>query len=94
MIPIPRPGPRHGDCPNCGYRPGHEPSKPKEPDWWWDLGVRGRRAMLITRMPDAEVLDIDTATMRGAAPLLDVHGVGETTVREIVIKCREAHGYP
>lgn len=21
MIPIPRPGTRHGDCPNCGYRP-------------------------------------------------------------------------
>ena len=20
MIPIPRPGPRYGDCPNCGYR--------------------------------------------------------------------------
>jgi hypothetical protein len=79
----------------CGeHEEASATSEPQDPNWWWDLGVRGRRAMLVTKMPDAEVLDIDLDTFRGAERILEVHGAGETTVREIVRKCREAHGMP
>jgi hypothetical protein len=65
MIPHPRPGTRHGDCPNCGYRP--DDSK-RSIVWCFD-GVP------IPEMTNEALLAAYTARLTTHGPITEADGL-------------------